>query len=88
MLRQPRILRQGAAVPQAFPERPPPRPRRRENDLLSYWSFLTFTATACPKETRDYVIKVFAPVIGENPRLFSFDFDNPLARLLKAGRAK
>jgi len=32
-----------------------------------------------PQETRDYVFYIFsAAVIGENPRLFGFDFDNPL----------
>lgn len=33
-----------------------------------------------PRETYDYVYYIFsATVIGENPRLFGFDFDNPLA---------
>lgn len=32
-----------------------------------------------PKETKDYVFYIFsAAVIGENPKLFGFDFDNPL----------
>ena len=32
-----------------------------------------------PRETKDYVLKIVAAaVIGENPRLFGFDFDNPL----------
>jgi membrane-bound lytic murein transglycosylase D len=32
-----------------------------------------------PKETKDYVFLIFsAAVIGENPKLFGFDFDNPL----------
>lgn len=33
-----------------------------------------------PEETYDYVLYIFsAAVIGENPRLFGFDFDNPLS---------
>lgn len=33
-----------------------------------------------PRETRDYVFYIFAAaVIGENPRLFGFDLDSPLA---------
>jgi len=33
-----------------------------------------------PKETYDYVLYIVsAAVIGENPRLFGFPFDNPLA---------
>ena len=32
-----------------------------------------------PQETYDYVLHIIsAAVIGENPRLFGFDFDNPL----------
>jgi hypothetical protein len=33
-----------------------------------------------PKETYDYVFYIFsASVIGENPQLFGFDFENPLS---------
>ena len=33
-----------------------------------------------PKQTYDYVFYIVsAAVIGENPRLFGFDFENPLA---------
>jgi membrane-bound lytic murein transglycosylase D len=36
--------------------------------------------TQIPQETYDYVFSIVsAAVIGENPRLFGFDFDNPLA---------
>src|ERR1039458_4734256 len=35
-----------------------------------------------PKETYDYVFYIVsAAVIGENPRLFGFNFDNPLTNL-------
>jgi hypothetical protein len=37
-----------------------------------------------PKETYDYVFYIVsAAVIGENPRLFGFAFDNPLETALK-----
>lgn len=43
----------------------------------NFWALLA--QTKVPKETRDYVFLIFAAaVIGENPRLFGFDFDNPL----------
>lgn len=43
----------------------------------NFWALLA--QTDVPKETRDYVFLIFAAaVIGENPRLFGFDFDNPL----------
>ena len=33
-----------------------------------------------PQETYDYVFRIVAAaVIGENPRAFGFNFDNPLA---------
>jgi hypothetical protein len=36
-----------------------------------------------PQETRNYVLRIFAAaVIGRNPRLFGFNFDNPLARYM------
>ena len=32
-----------------------------------------------PQETYDYVLHIIsAAVIGENPRIFGFDFENPL----------
>ena len=65
--------------PQAIPSDAfdgiPETPRER-----SYWHFLTVHRHRMPAETKDYVMKIFAAaVIGENPRLFGFDFDDPLA---------
>lgn len=45
----------------------------------NYWRFLGEYAKRMPEETKDYVLKIFsAAVIGEDPRLFGFDLDNPL----------
>ncbi|WP_420457085.1 transglycosylase SLT domain-containing protein [Rubrivirga sp.] len=71
------VRRLGA--PQAIPsdafEGIPETPRAR-----SYWHFLTVHRDRMPAETKDYVMKIFAAaVIGENPRLFGFDFGDPLA---------
>ncbi len=45
----------------------------------NFWQFLKQYRDKMPKETYDYVLKIFsAAVIGENPRLFGFDLDNPL----------
>jgi hypothetical protein len=53
----------------------PENPRER-----NFWKLLK--QHQIPKETYDYVYYIFsATVIGENPRLFGFDFDNPLSRL-------
>ena len=58
----------------------PETPRER-----SYWHFLTVHRNRMPAETKDYVMKIFAAaVIGENPRLFGFDFDDPLGRYAAA----
>ena len=44
----------------------------------NFWRLLA--QTDMPKETRDYVLLIFAAaVIGEDPKLFGFDFDRPLA---------
>jgi membrane-bound lytic murein transglycosylase D len=52
--------------------RMPQDPRRR-----NFWSFLK--TTRIPDETYNYVFMIFsATVIGEDPRFFGFDFDNPL----------
>ncbi|HET6567175.1 MAG TPA: FHA domain-containing protein [Rhodothermales bacterium] len=54
-------------------------------EARSYWRFYNEYKDRMPEETRQYVIKIFAAaVIGENPRLFGFDFDNPLARYIDA----
>jgi hypothetical protein len=46
----------------------------------NFWKLLVDHRSQIPKETYDYVFSIVsAAVIGENPRLFGFDFDNPLA---------
>jgi len=53
----------------------PENPRER-----NFWRLLTDYGQEIPRETYDYVYRIFsAAVIGENPKLFGFDFDNPLA---------
>jgi membrane-bound lytic murein transglycosylase D len=53
----------------------PANPRER-----NFWRLLAHHRERIPKETYDYVFYIVsAAVIGENPRLFGFDFDNPLA---------
>lgn len=53
----------------------PANPRDR-----NFWKLLE--KHTIPKETYDYVYYIVsAAVIGENPRLFGFDFDNPLATM-------
>lgn len=55
----------------------PDNPRDR-----NFWQLLTKYRDQVPRETYDYVLSIVsAAVIGENPRLFGFDFDNPLAHL-------
>lgn len=54
----------------------PNNPRER-----NFWKLLTQYRSDIPQETYDYVFYITsAAVIGENPRLFGFDFDNPLAQ--------
>lgn len=54
----------------------------------NYWRFYTKFADRIPKQTKDYVLKIFSvAVIGENPRLFGFDFDNPLRPYMQAPNA-
>jgi membrane-bound lytic murein transglycosylase D len=56
----------------------PNNPRDR-----NFWKLLQ--SHTIPEETYDYVFYIFsAAVIGENPRLFGFDFDNPLRGFEKA----
>jgi len=53
-------------------QRIPENPRER-----NFWKLLSHGKI--PQETYDYVFYIVAAaVIGENPRLFGFDFDNPL----------
>ncbi|MBZ5653783.1 MAG: FHA domain-containing protein [Acidobacteriia bacterium] len=55
----------------------PANPRER-----NFWRLLAHHRDQIPQETYDYVFYIVsAAVIGENPRLFGFDFDNPLANL-------
>jgi membrane-bound lytic murein transglycosylase D len=45
----------------------------------NFWLLLQNHRDKIPKETYDYVFYIVsAAVIGENPRLFGFNFDNPL----------
>ncbi len=54
----------------------PENPRER-----NFWRLLSQYGGKLPQETYDYVFYIVsASVIGENPRLFGFDFDNPLAQ--------
>jgi membrane-bound lytic murein transglycosylase D len=55
----------------------PANPRER-----NFWRLLARHRDQLPQETYDYVFYIVsAAAIGENPRLFGFDFDNPLANL-------
>ncbi len=52
----------------------PNNPRER-----NFWKLLSLYRNKIPDETYDYVFYIVsAAVIGENPRLFGFDIDNPL----------
>lgn len=52
----------------------PENPRDR-----NFWTLLEKYKDKIPKETYNYVFYIFsAAVIGENPKLFGFNFDNPL----------
>lgn len=45
----------------------------------NFWQLLSKHRDEIPRETYDYVFSIVsAAVIGENPRLFGFSFDNPL----------
>ena len=49
----------------------------------NFWNLLTKYRDRIPDETYNYVFYIFsAAVIGENPRLFGFDFDNPLKEIV------
>jgi hypothetical protein len=46
----------------------------------NFWQLISKYRSRIPDETYDYVFYIFsAAVIGENPRLFGYDFDNPIA---------
>jgi membrane-bound lytic murein transglycosylase D len=52
----------------------PPNPRER-----NFWRLLAEHRNQIPQQTYDYVFYITsAAVIGENPKLFGFNFDNPL----------
>lgn len=52
----------------------PANPRER-----NFWALISRYRNKIPDETYDYALSIFAAaVIGENPRLFGYDFDNPL----------
>ncbi len=54
--------------------RMPMNPRER-----NFWALLAQHRDEVPKQAYDYVFSILsAAVIGENPRLFGFQFDNPL----------
>lgn len=60
--------------------RMPENPRDR-----NFWNLLNNYRDKFPDETYNYVYYIFsAAVIGENPRLFGFDFDNPLQEAIYA----
>jgi len=55
----------------------PPNPRDR-----NFWKLLEHHRDRVPQETYDYVFYIVsAAVIGENPQLFGFSFQNPLRHL-------
>jgi hypothetical protein len=55
----------------------PQNPRER-----NFWKLLELYKDKLPGETYKYVFYIFsAAVIGENPKLFGFDFESPLAHL-------
>jgi hypothetical protein len=55
----------------------PPNPRER-----NFWKLQERYRGSIPPETYNYVFSIVAAaVIGENPRLFGFPFDNPLGFL-------
>jgi len=57
----------------------PANPRER-----NFWKLLERYRDRVPKETYDYVLSIVsAAVIGENPKLFGFALDSPLAFLDK-----
>ena len=57
----------------------------QDPDKRNYWRFLKEHNDRMPAETKDYVLKVFsAAVVGRNPELFGFEFENPLRKHLSA----
>ena len=61
----------------------PANPRER-----NFWQLLQKYRSRLPLQTYDYVFYIVsAAVIGENPRLFGFQFDSPLGFLKGTGRS-
>ena len=61
----------------ALIRRMPYNPRER-----NFWRLLSADRDKIPQQTYDYVFYIISgAVIGENPRVFGFDFDSPLAHL-------
>ncbi|HTV00638.1 MAG TPA: FHA domain-containing protein [Luteitalea sp.] len=61
----------------------PANPRDR-----NFWNLLEQYRSRVPAETYNYVFSIVsAAVIGENPRLFGFPFDNPLEAAINAASA-
>jgi len=59
----------------------PKEPKER-----NFWRLLEKFYSSIPSQTYEYIFLIFsAAVIGENPRLFGFDFDNPLAEVSELG---
>lgn len=53
----------------------------------NFWELLKLYRSQIPRETYDYVFYIIsAAVIGENPNLFGFAFNNPLAREIKESK--
>ena len=70
------------AIPQSAFEGIPENAEAR-----SYWRFLGEFSSRMPEETKDYVLRIFsAAVVGEDPRRFGFDFEQPARALPGAGR--
>ena len=64
----------GDTVVRGLIRKMPQNPRQR-----NFWQFFKTYRSKLPKQTYDYVFKIFsAAVIGENPALFGFDFQNPV----------
>ena len=60
----------------------PENPRDR-----NFWLLLRDHRDKVPDQTYNYVFSIVsAAVIGENPRLFGFDFDNPIEEVLRSRR--
>jgi hypothetical protein len=50
----------------------------------NFWLLLGKYKNQIPRQTYDYVFHILsAAVIGEDPQLFGFDFENPLAQVEK-----